>query len=273
MPRQITHRVAFWLIFFILAAPGTLALAREQAGRLLRTEGSVTIVRDGKLIDGAPEAAIFSTDEIRTGPDSLVELLLQDGSSLHMGPDSRLELIRFKFNLGKEKPSFIARMAKGLFVYISGAISKVHPGAVEFETPDATIGIRGTKLVVKIDASDIISVSGSDAASGEERKTIVINFKDPSGNVGTLTITNASGTQTLNREFYAVTVKWDSAPAPQVFVDRETLEKMIPESLHAIVFENYSPPLPYTENLSPFGGPENFITPPEKPSVFSTSSP
>jgi hypothetical protein len=42
-------------------------------------------------------------------------------------------------------------MLKGTAVYLSGIIGKLSPQSVRFETPNATIGIRGTKMLVKVD--------------------------------------------------------------------------------------------------------------------------
>jgi hypothetical protein len=44
--------------------------------------------------------------------------------------------------------SLIARLAKGTMAYMSGIIGKLAPESVRFETPVATIGIRGTCFVV-----------------------------------------------------------------------------------------------------------------------------
>jgi hypothetical protein len=42
-------------------------------------------------------------------------------------------------------------MVQGTAVYISGIIAKLSPQSVRFETPNATIGIRGTRFLVKVD--------------------------------------------------------------------------------------------------------------------------
>ena len=44
-------------------------------------------------------------------------------------------------------------MFQGTFSYLSGQISKLVPGAVRLETPDATIGMRGTHVLVKVEGS------------------------------------------------------------------------------------------------------------------------
>jgi hypothetical protein len=57
----------------------------------------------------------------------------------------------FLFNPVNKELSFIARMIHGTFSFITGQIAKLAPERVTFETPDATLGVRGTKFLVKID--------------------------------------------------------------------------------------------------------------------------
>lgn len=249
------------LVFFL--ATGFQAMAAETAGKILRLEGSAVIDRNGETIKAESDTEIYVLDQIKTGPDSLLHILFKDGSSLHLGPESVFELSQYKFSMMNEKPSLIARMSKGLFVFISGAISKVNPGAVKFETPEATIGIRGTKLVVKIVTEQ----------SPENEKSMVIDFRDQFGNVGTLKISNAYGSQTLNQDFYHVVLIKNGAPSKPKPISREELEKLIPESLWDIVFENYTPPLGYTEIEFPLNEIERYIVQPEKPRPYSAETP
>jgi len=43
------------------------------------------------------------------------------------------------------------RFLKGSFAVITGLIAKLSPQSVKISTPTATIGIRGTEFVVKVD--------------------------------------------------------------------------------------------------------------------------
>ncbi len=241
----------------------TAFAAQSSAGKILKITGTVVIVRDGKDLVGSVDSKVYPLDEIKTGPESMVEITLRDGSSLHLGPDTNLDLTQYKFNLMKDNPSFIARITKGIFLYISGAISKVHPGSVKFDTPDATIGIRGTKLVVKV-----IEANSTSSAKG---KTISILFRDFNGNVGSVVISNSKGEQTLNKEYYSVTVNRGEAPSEQVSMERKTLEEIIPPILHKFVFGKLVQPLGYTETIIPLGE-LNFPDPPKKNAV-SPSTP
>ena len=242
------HRPHFFIRSFVIAlligfvASPCLAIP-DPAGKITRIQGKVDIIREGKTISAELMGDVFATDGIKTDPAGNAELILSDGTSIQIGPDSQLSLTQYQFSLSEKNPSFIAKLLNGVFVYISGAISKVHPDAVKLETPDAVIGIRGTKLVVKVE--QIISIPGRKA--GRKGKTTVILFRDPSGNVGRVTITNDQGTQLLDRESFAVTVSFGEMPIQQLFMGEKVLKEMLPMSLHPFIFENYTPGLPYTE--------------------------
>lgn len=262
---KIKYIVIGLLTIFFFISPGNQAVAEENpAGKIIRVEGTVEIIREGKVLGGLLNSEVYQTDEIKTGPNSLVELLFRDRSSIHLGPDSSLKLTQYKFSLKDDNPSFIAKMTKGIFVYISGAMSKVHPGSVKFETPDGLIGIRGTKIAVSI-------------TTGSDSNTIVINFTDPDGHVGKVKFTNPSGSTTLDKEFFAIIAMLGKAPPPQIFMEKADLEKIIPSILWPIIFGDN--PSPYTPEqvehlleLIPKLYPE-LITPPESSSAPNEPNP
>ena len=255
-----------FLVFFFLMNPDTWALAKEKpAGKIIRLKGSALIVREGKELDTHVNVKIFQSDVVKTGPDSLVELLLLDGSSFIIGPESSLGLSHYKFGLNEDNPNFICRMVKGVFVYISGAISKLHPKAVKFETPDGTVAIRGTKLVVRIIEADSIS-----STAGE---TFFILLKDPNGKVGQVIIFNRYGKSTLNKEKHYVTINGDKSPIAQKFMDPKTMKQMIPEILYPFVFENYKPPLAYTEAFESLIDQSRIFVFPKRDKPISISAP
>lgn len=256
-------------LFFSLCLITAAQAAESPSGKIVRIIGSVEVVRHGETMKGTADLKIYPLDKIITGPDSLVELIFKDGSSLHIGPDSHFRLDQYVFSINEDKPSFIGEMAKGLYVYVSGAISKIKPDAVKFKAPQATIGIRGTKLVVKIE-----SISTSETKPQTPPNTIVILFRDNTGQVGTVTISNQRGIETLDKEFHAVTINYGNAPSKQVVMDKKTLEKMFPKFLHEIIFENFTPPLPYTERFMTLDELRNlFQESAEKPRPVSASSP
>jgi hypothetical protein len=94
---------------------------------------------------------IHQGDAIRTGATSSVGLIFDDDTVVSLGPHSELAIERFQFNPVDRELSFFARLLKGTFCFITGQIAKLAPNKVKFETPEATLGVRGTKFLVKID--------------------------------------------------------------------------------------------------------------------------
>ncbi len=238
--QRIKYSIICLLTIVFLVSPDNGAGAEDTpAGRIFRLEGSAMIVRKGNELNALANEKVFQSDEIKTGPDGLAELLLLDGSSVHLGPDSHLILSRYKFSLMEDDPNFICRMVKGIFVCISGAISKLHPGAIKFETPEGIVVVKGTKLFVSI-----IEPASSPGITG---KTTIVLLKDPNGSLGQADFSNDYGQTSLDKENFSVAVNQGMAPPPQVFMDRATLGRMVPQNLAPVVFENYAPPNPYTE--------------------------
>jgi len=45
----------------------------------------------------------------------------------------------------------LTKMMRGSVSYASGKLSKLSPGSVSFETPDATIASRGTSFLIVVE--------------------------------------------------------------------------------------------------------------------------
>jgi len=111
---------------------------------ILRNETSIAAKINMKIMNG---------DVVKTGPNGSIGLIFDDDTIVSMGPNSEFAVEDFLFNPSEKKLSFVVRMLQGTFSYLSGQISKLVPGAVRLETPDATIGIRGTHVLVKVEGS------------------------------------------------------------------------------------------------------------------------
>jgi hypothetical protein len=94
---------------------------------------------------------IWENDTLRTGPDGSIGVIFSDDTLLSLGPESTLFIDKFLFAPREGKYSIVLRMIKGTAAYLSGLISKLSPDSAHFETPTASIGIRGTKFVVRVE--------------------------------------------------------------------------------------------------------------------------
>jgi hypothetical protein len=78
-------------------------------------------------------------------------MIFKDDTVVALGPDSELIIDNFLFNPGNKELSFITRLVHRTYSFITGQIAKLAPKKVILETPDATLGGRGTKFVVRVD--------------------------------------------------------------------------------------------------------------------------
>jgi len=117
-------------------------------GIVRNSEGRASITRDGRTFPAAVGTKLHTGDTLSTGPDGSIGLILRDNSSLSIGPHSDMVIKDFLFSPAEGKLGLFARLLKGTMAYTSGMIGKLAPQSVRFETPVASIGIRGTRFVV-----------------------------------------------------------------------------------------------------------------------------
>lgn len=133
------------LLFFSAGSP-----AAEPAGVVKSTRGEVSIHRGENVITPTPGMKVFPGDSIRTGGDGTLGIIFRDDSILSLGHDSAVELDDFAFDPAEGRLGIVARVARGTIAYLSGLIGKLSPESVHFETPEASIGIRGTHFAVQV---------------------------------------------------------------------------------------------------------------------------
>ncbi len=139
------------LIAAVLVTCATLAAASDgSVGRVKTIKGSATIVRGQSSLPAVFNEKVFQGDTLRTGSDGSLGVMLKDDTSLSLGPNSEVVIDQFLFAPAEGKLSLVARMLRGTAVYLSGVIAKLSPQSVRFETPNASIGVRGTRFLVQV---------------------------------------------------------------------------------------------------------------------------
>ncbi len=126
------------------------AAAQEPIGVVRTSAGTANVNRGEQVIPAAIGTKLLAGDTLVTGPDGSLGVLLRDNSSLSIGPESNLVIQKFLFSPAEGKLGLLARISRGTMAYISGLIGKLAPESARFETPVATIGIRGTRFAVKV---------------------------------------------------------------------------------------------------------------------------
>lgn len=147
--------VAVWLLSGMVAVAQGAKAEESPAGMIKRTKGTAHVERDGKKAAAQPGDKLFSRDRILTASDGSVGITLRDDTMLSVGPNSSMSLDKFVFDSTTHEGSLQATVKRGTLGVISGKLSKQSPNAVQFNTPSAILGVRGTEFVI-------------DAGEGEE---------------------------------------------------------------------------------------------------------
>ncbi len=122
----------------------------EIAAKITKASGPVTVVRDGENLTLNEGDSVFATDTIKT-QSSAVEITFADGAISMLSPETTMTVQEFSMDL--DSPSFVLQIAAGAMRTISGEVVEQNPDAFKVTTPRATVGIRGTDFIIKIDSN------------------------------------------------------------------------------------------------------------------------
>lgn len=142
---------ALFTLLAIWGSPWCLAADIQVIGSVKTVEGSASVIRSGAVLTAHSGQIIKEKDTLQTGSDGSMGVIFRDDSVLSLGPDSKVAIERFVFDPAEKELEFISRIWKGTAAYLSGLIGKLSPESVRFDTPVATIGIRGTRFAASIE--------------------------------------------------------------------------------------------------------------------------
>lgn len=137
----------------LLLLPPTPAMAQPtdtRVGVVVKVSGVATAVRNGATLALTLGDPILVGDTLETGPDSALGVTLLDNSLFSLGPQSTFELTDFMLDPIAGVFSMGGRITNGSMVITTGEIGEIAPDNVSFETPFGIIGIRGTKLAIRV---------------------------------------------------------------------------------------------------------------------------
>jgi len=97
---------------------------------------------------------IYLHDTLLTAPQSYIKIALNDNSIFQLGPLAKAQLDKYSYDpqTPEQGGQFAGNIFVGIFRFISGQISNDSGEQhTTFNTPSATIGIRGSEIDVQID--------------------------------------------------------------------------------------------------------------------------
>ncbi len=141
--------------FFLITALCVFAMASsvyafDHVATVKEISGDVAIDRGGKTLSPSIGEKLYNGDIVRTQKDASAGFTFIDGTRIGMGESSDFTVSHYEFTPLEKNYAFDVFLKKGSAVYSSGKIGKLDPKSVSFHTPKATVGVRGTKFVIKV---------------------------------------------------------------------------------------------------------------------------
>ncbi len=144
----MTHFI-MGLILMLLA--GSPAWAQDAIGFVKTVSGSAAVIDAGKPIEAQVGTPIKIGNTLKTGPKGTLGVTFKDNTVMSFGPDTELTVDEYLYAPGKDSLKFGTRLSKGSLQVVSGVIAKLKPNSSTMKTPTGTIGIRGTRFLVKVE--------------------------------------------------------------------------------------------------------------------------
>lgn len=99
---------------------------------------------------------IQANETVTTSDHDRAHLVFLDGTTLTVGPNSRLTIDQFVYDPSTQKGDLAVTASSGVFRLIGGRISKT--SEIKVTTPSSTLGIRGGIMVFGVTASATSSI-------------------------------------------------------------------------------------------------------------------
>lgn len=134
-----------------LATLATAPLASADIGQIKTLTGAVHVLRGGERLPARLGLPLLAEDVVQTGGDGSVGITFVDNSRMAAGPDSRIELSRFRFDPVTHEGEFVTSVARGTLTVSSGQMARHSPEAMRVHTPTSVLAVRGTRFLVAVE--------------------------------------------------------------------------------------------------------------------------
>lgn len=186
------------------------ASAGKVVGHVVKMTGSASIVRNGVAIVVNNGDVIYQNDLVQTGSNSTLGLVLEDGTAFNLSANSRFMLNELTYDASSTSNSALLTLVQGAASFVAGQVAK--SGDMKVATPVATMGIRGTAVILDINSTDgKVSISVVDQQDGQVHAVQVFNAAGVL--IGTVTSNGNSLTLTPTATFDVIAQESNKTPA------------------------------------------------------------
>ncbi len=144
--------------------PGHYAQAQPTAppdaiGKVEKVVGDVTVMRNGVAVALHVGDAVFKSDVVQTGSQSMAGIGFPDGTALNLVANTRMALNEYSYDPNGQSNGALFSLVEGTFQFVAGKVA--HVGDMKIATPMATMGIRGTTGFVEQHVGSVTSNQGN----------------------------------------------------------------------------------------------------------------
>src|SRR5664279_5594949 len=129
-------------------ADGSAAVAKV-IGHVTKLVGSATAIRNGVSILLHQGDNVEKGDVVQSGSDSTLGITFIDGTVFGLSSNARMVLNDMVYDPNGSNNSSLLSLVAGTISFVAGETAK--HGDMKIDTPVATMGIRGTAVLVEID--------------------------------------------------------------------------------------------------------------------------
>jgi VCBS repeat-containing protein len=203
-------------------AAGTAAAAKV-IGHVVKMTGSASIVRNGVTIDVNNGDNVYQSDVVQTGSGSTLGLVMIDGTTFNLTANARLMMNDLTYDATSTSNTSLFTLVQGAATFVAGQVAKT--GDMKISTPVATMGIRGTAVILDINAVDgTVSVSVANQRDGQVHAVQVFNARGDL--IGTVTSNGSSLTLTPTASFEVIAQESNKTVA-QVLTEFNAFQQLL----------------------------------------------
>lgn len=185
-----------------------LAQSRVQAGVSAAVKGRIEIAALGTTVGRSAKSGddIFLGDQIPSGENAGMQVLLLDETVFTIGANSALTIDEFVYNPETGGGKVAAQVVRGAFRFVTGQIARRQPQAMAVRLPVGSIGIRGTIAAGRVDGNtSLVVLLGPGANTDTEER------------VGRILVSNAGETVEISRVGFATMIDGPGAVPMEPF--------------------------------------------------------
>ena len=225
--------------------------AGQVIGHVTKLQGNATVVRNGVSIILHMGDNVEKGDVLQSGSDSTVGVTFMDGTVFGLSSNARMVLNEMVYDPNGSSNSTLFSLVAGTISFVAGETAK--HGDMKIDTPVATMGIRGTAVLVEID----FTVPGQSGTPNAKFQVLV----EPDGTTGSYILFDKTTLQPIavvNQAGQQVNITNGVVSQTQNPLSPE-LQKLI-NDVFTLKFTDNTNPNPKTtvtqnDSITPFSGP------------------